>query len=275
MLKELNWGSILLAVAYIAGGVLLCMFPELSGSVICYMLGIAAGVFGVINLFTYFSADIRDSLDRSDLVIGLMSLLAGGLIIVKQDIVIEIVPILLGLLIMFIGFTMLHKAIVAIRIHYNKWWIMMLLSVLIIVAGNLIIFWFVGQYPHQILYKWIGGGLIGCGVSDLFVTLFLTNKFYKYFNEYENAPQISSDQIVDAEIIHPQQPQEEPVQPEPVNAEPVMAETMTEDIVQPEIVSEEAVPQEIVPETPEVIPDEMVNAESTEGTDAGKEEPSV
>lgn len=247
MLKELKWSSILLSLAYIIAGVLLCMYPELSGNVICYMLGIAACVFGVINLVTYFMVDVRDSLFRNDLVIGLISLIAGILVITKQEIIIEMVPVLLGFLIVTSGFTKLQRAIVAIRIKYDKWGYYLICGVISIIIGVIIMFYMTGRQVQHVLYTTIGAGLIYCGVTDLCITLFLTNKFHKFFNEFENSPQaqIDAGQIVDAEIIHPA--------PAAENAEPAA--------VQPEPAPTEAAPE--MPEFPDY-PEEDGDAKETE-----------
>ena len=69
MLKQLKWSSILMSVAYIVLGVLLIIFPDISGKVISYVLGGAAVVYGIVNLTIYFLLNVRDSLYRNEFFI--------------------------------------------------------------------------------------------------------------------------------------------------------------------------------------------------------------
>ena len=87
MLKQIKWTSVGLALAEIAAGVLLIIFPALSSDVICYLVGVGACIYGVISLTQYFLLSLEDSLFRNEFVIGIMSLLAGILIMVKKDLI--------------------------------------------------------------------------------------------------------------------------------------------------------------------------------------------
>lgn len=267
MLKQLKWSAILVSVAYIVGGVLLCMYPELSGNVICYMLGIAAGVFGIINLVTYFVVDVKDSFHRNDFVIGMMSLIAGILIIMRQDLVIEIVPILLGLMIVTSGFMKMQQAVISLRIGYDKWGLYLFLSLISIGLGVYIMFFMTGTQVERILFRWIGGSLIYCGVTDLGLTLFLANKFSKFVSEFENNPvvQAVNGAVVDAEIVTPE-PVSEIVHPEPAapaetTAEPAPAESKPV----MEFPEEPAMTEETPAAEPEAAPEETPAEESTDG----------
>ena len=216
MLKKIKWTSVLLAIAEIAAGVLLIMFPALSSDVICYMVGVGACIFGIISLTQYFLLSLEDSLFRNEFVIGIMSLLAGILIMVKKELIIDLVPIVLGMLIVLSGFIKLQRAVVAMRIHYDKALYYGIMGVIAIVLGLVIMFVLSPVKTQEIIFRTIGGGLVYCGVSDLITVFLLAGKFHKFVNDFKNgniavtvtAPP-APENVIDAEPVLPEQQSEQ------------------------------------------------------------------
>ena len=184
MLKQIKWGSVLLSVVYIVTGGLLFAFPNVSGNIICRILGIVAGIYGVVNLTTYFLLEVKDSLFRNEFVIGVMSLIGALLIVTQQTPVLGIVPIILGLVIVTSGFVKMQRALVAFRIGYNKASWYLVLGIVSVILGLVIIFFLNGSQTQKVVFTTIGSGLIYSGVSDLFITFFLANKLHQYIKEF-------------------------------------------------------------------------------------------
>lgn len=216
MLKKIKWTSVLLAIAEIAAGVLLIMFPALSSDVICYMVGVGACIFGIISLTQYFLLSLEDSLFRNEFVIGIMSLLAGILIMVKKELIIDLVPVVLGMLIVLSGFIKLQRAVVAMRIHYDKALYYGIMGVIAIILGLVIMFVLSPVKTQEIIFRTIGGGLVYCGVSDLITVFLLAGKFHKFVTDFKNgniavtvtAPP-APENVIDAEPVLPEQPSEQ------------------------------------------------------------------
>jgi uncharacterized membrane protein HdeD (DUF308 family) len=204
MLKQVKWSSILLSVSYIVAGVLLIMFPSASGTVIAWILGIAAIVYGVIDLTTYFLLDVRESLNRNEFAVGVLCIIFGIILIVKKDIIVEFIPIIMGMIILASGFGMMQKAIVAKRIGYDRSGIYMILAIISIILGIAVMFFMNGQTARNVIFIVAGIGLMYCGASDLIATLFLAGKFNKFVKAFENAAQAVSGkqpQTVDANVV--------------------------------------------------------------------------
>jgi len=195
MLKKIKWTSVLLAIAEIAAGVLLIMFPALSSDVICYMV-----------LTQYFLLSLEDSLFRNEFVIGIMSLLAGILIMVKKELIIDLVPVVLGMLIVLSGFIKLQRAVVAMRIHYDKALYYGIMGVIAIVLGLVIMFVLSPVKTQEIIFRTIGGGLVYCGVSDLITVFLLAGKFHKFVTDFKNG---NIAVTVTAPPVLPEQPSEQ------------------------------------------------------------------
>lgn len=185
MLKNIKWNVVLVSLAQIVAGVLLIVFPQLSSDVICYIVGAAACLYGLVNLVSYFLLKLEDSLFRNEFVYGIMGIIAGAVIMFKRDIIIDLIPIVLGLIIVFNGFTKLQRAVVAMRIRYSKAPVFAVMGLISIVLGIVIMFFLSGQKAQEILFRTIGGALIFCGLSDIVSLLFLTNKFNTYIDDFK------------------------------------------------------------------------------------------
>ena len=191
MLKQLKWSQILMSVCYIILGVLLIIFPDISGKVISYVLGGSAVVYGIVNLTIYFLLNVKDSLYRNEFIIGIASIVFGLLVILKSDIIVSLVPLLLGLIIMFSGFINLQKGVVAYRIGYNRSMVYVLISAVSIIFGIAIMFFLSGKTATEVLFMVIGAGLVYSGGSDLVATLVLANKMNAFIKAFEqNGPTV-------------------------------------------------------------------------------------
>ena len=191
MLKQLKWSQILMSVCYIFLGVLLIIFPDISGKVISYVLGGSAVVYGIVNLTIYFLLNVKDSLYRNEFIIGIASIVFGLLVILKSDIIVSLVPLLLGLIIMISGFINLQKGVVAYRIGYNRSMVYVLISAVSIVFGIAIMFFLSGKTATEVLFMVIGAGLVYSGGSDLVATLVLANKMNAFIKAFEqNGPTV-------------------------------------------------------------------------------------
>lgn len=241
MLKQIKWSAIGLAAGEIAAGVLLVMYPALSSDVICYLIGVGACIFGIISLVRYFLMPLADTLFRNEFVIGVMSLLFGLIVMVKKDLIIGLIPVVLGMIIVFSGFIKLQRALVAFRINYgNAIWYACLGFVSVII-GFVIMFVLTPAQTQELIFRVIGGGLIYCGVSDLLTVFFLAASFNRYLNDFK------AGNIAVTDTPEPQ-PEPAPSAEPAMTEEPVIEEILT--------VSEEPLP----PYTPEeiqlVLPDE-------------------
>lgn len=199
MLKQVKWSSVLSSAAFIIVGVLMIIYPNVSASVVAYIIGIGFTVFGIVNIAAYFMLDIQDTLYRNDFVIGLMALIFGIAVIMKQDMIANLIPLILGLVIMSSGFAKLQRAIISKRIGYSDSRIYIILALISIVFGIVVMFFLNGESMASILFIVIGAGLIYCGVSDLFANFFLASKFNQFVKQYQAAKNKVQGKVIDAE----------------------------------------------------------------------------
>ena len=89
-----------------------------------------------------------------------MAIFAGLIIIFKQQILLDIIPILLGLVIVADGFGKLQNAVVAKRIGSSQYATYIVLAAVSIVLGFVIMFFLTGADLQKILFVVIGVSLV-------------------------------------------------------------------------------------------------------------------
>lgn len=186
MFRNLKSWSVLSAITMIAIGLILMIFPGVSLEVVCTVAGIAFIAWGAIRILSYFLLSIEEFMYRSDMIAGLLFILGGILMLARQNIVLDIIPILLGLVIVISGITKLQNAVIAKRIGYDGASLYMILALISIVFGFVIMFFLSGTIAAKTLFVLIGAGLVYSGGSDLYVTLFISNKYNKFMKEFDN-----------------------------------------------------------------------------------------
>lgn len=211
MLKKIKWANIAISLAYVAAGVLLILYPNMTASVVCSIVGVALIVFGVVDLTTYFLSDIHDILYRNEFAIGILAAVFGILILTKEDLLLDLVPILLGLIICTDGLEKMQKAVVSARIGYPRALQYTILGMISIILGVVIMFFLNGQQTTEILFRVIGAGLIYSGVTDLYIILFLSSKYQEFIDTFNTARNKAAGNVFDAdasEISAPPAPEE-------------------------------------------------------------------
>lgn len=183
ILKKVKWNVILSSVIYVAMGVLLLLWPEMITKNICYVIGFLAIAIGIVNLIDYIRHDITLEGYRYSLVTGLASILIGIFIVLKVELVMSIIPFLLGLAVTISGFMKFQNAVDLIRLKYNGWVAVLLISIVNIVFGIILM-----SNPFTsaiVLTICIGVGMIYSGVSDLIATIMLSRSIKKVVKEIE------------------------------------------------------------------------------------------
>ena len=204
MLKHIKWTDVLMALAYVVAGVLLVIFPDISAK---YIVGITSIVYGIVSLTAYFLADIRETLYNNHFVVGLITIIFGLAVIVKRDLIMNLVPFVLGLLIVTSGLVKLHRAVIAARIKYNASFTYALLGVVSIIVGIAVMFFLSGETTQNIIFIIIGCGLIYSGASDLFIQFFLASKFNAFMKRFEGAVKDAQSNVINVEAV--EKPQED------------------------------------------------------------------
>ena len=178
MLKELKWEAILTGVLYILLGIVALVVPETMQKTLGYLIGIVLIVAGLISIICYLLRDAKENYYHNEFVFGLVGMVVGAAVLYKVEVIISLIPFILGILVLFSGCSKLQDAIDLKRLGYGSWIGMLVVAVINIILGIVLI-----CNPFQaaiVLFRVLGVGLIISGVSDCFSTIYFARKFHKF-----------------------------------------------------------------------------------------------
>ena len=183
MLKELKWEAILTGVLYILLGIVALVVPETMQKILGYVIGIVLIVAGLISIICYLLRDAKENYYHNEFVFGLVGMVLGAAVLYKVEVIISLIPFILGILVLFSGCSKLQDAIDLKRLGYGSWIGMLVVAVINIILGIVLI-----CNPFQaaiVLFRVLGVGLIISGVSDCFSTVYFARKFHKFKQEQD------------------------------------------------------------------------------------------
>jgi uncharacterized membrane protein HdeD (DUF308 family) len=181
MLKELKWDALFKGILYILLGVVALVVPETMEKTLGYLLGIVLIIAGGVSMIGYLLREAHENYYRNDFVYGLAGIVIGIIVLLRVEIIISLIPLLLGILVTISGCAKLQDVIDMKRMNYGSWVLMLILAVINLVLGLLLIF-----NPFKaasLLFRIIGIGLIYSGLTDCITTIYFAKKIKNYIKE--------------------------------------------------------------------------------------------
>ena len=183
MLKELKWEAILTGVLYILLGIVALVIPETMQKTLGYLIGIVLIVAGLVSIICYLLRDVRENYYHNEFVFGILGIVLGAVVLYKVEIVISLIPFILGVLVLCSGCSKLQDAIDLKRLGYGSW-----LGLLIVAAINIILGVVLIYNPFKaaiLLFRVLGVVLILSGAGDCFSTIYFARKFRRFKQEQD------------------------------------------------------------------------------------------
>ena len=188
------------AIAFIVMGLVMIFFPQFTLETLCYLISAVLAVLGVFNLVIYFTRDILKDVYRYDFVTGLMMILLAIIFVWRSQLMINLIPIIMGVIVFWNGVTKLQRSIDLLRTGYSGWIFVLILSLMSITVGIFIILQ--PDFIAQAVMVIIGISLVFGGVSDIITLILLgkrVNEIKKRLPIDTDGSFISEDNIVDEE----------------------------------------------------------------------------
>ena len=132
MLRYVKSGMMLLSIAYIVIGMMLLIMPQTSLLWICYAFGAVVLITGIVCLIQY--ARIRGTGFTAPFTAGL-----GIFTLAKPQVVASFLPIVFGIFIVVDGLSRIGSAIDLAKRKGQKWWVLLLLSIVSVALGILLV----------------------------------------------------------------------------------------------------------------------------------------
>ena len=134
-LKLAKNGYIIMSVLFMVLGACLIIWPDCSMAVFCTAVGIMLIVYGL----GYFSRDIYCLAFQFDLAFGVLLAAVGIIIIVRRNVVVNLIFGIFGLLILADALFKIQMSIDAKKFGLNLWWRILLVAILTGVLGFLLL----------------------------------------------------------------------------------------------------------------------------------------
>lgn len=183
LFKELKWDALLLAALYLLLGAVLLIFPETTAKTLGYSIGVILILAGALSMIMYLLRDAHQNYYHNDFVSGLIGIALGVIVLYKVNLIISLVPFILGLLVLISACSKLQNAIDMKRMGYGNWIVMLILTAVNAVLGIVLI-----CNPFQaatVLFQVLGAGLIFSGITDLCTTIYFACKIREYYRRTE------------------------------------------------------------------------------------------
>ncbi len=139
MLRTIKNGMLLLSIAYILLGVLLLVMPQTSLLWICYAFGVVVLATGIFCLTRYARLRGQSFAAPFFLVAGVITAGLGLFTLAQPQVVASFLPVTFGLFILIDGCGRVGSAVELAKRRGERWWVMLLFSLLSIALGVLLI----------------------------------------------------------------------------------------------------------------------------------------
>ncbi len=170
--KNFKREVLLLAAAMIVSGLLFIIFPESSVSIICYIIGVALVLWGVMRLVGYFN-ETAEIFGSFGLMQGLALMIGGIVIIARPQIISGMITTVFGIALIVDALLKLQYAFDLFKIKAKHWYIVLALAAVMAILGLLVIF-----NPFKaasVLAVFAGISLVCDGISDIASVLYISS----------------------------------------------------------------------------------------------------
>ena len=163
--RNMKVSYLLAAILYVAFGLVLLIWPDITERIICFTFGSILIVYGGITIISFFVHDSHHGAYRFELIMGILAAALGLLFLINPSFVLNIFPVILGLYIVVDAALNLKRSLDLRQMAYPRWWIALILALVAMALGILILLrpGFIATFLTRV----IGGVLVYNGLADL------------------------------------------------------------------------------------------------------------
>lgn len=185
------------ALCFIALGVFLLGWPELSRIWICRLLGAALLITGAVYVISHFvKSKGAAAVFQYDLILGVILAIVGVWLLTTPDLIITFLQYILGAILIIHGVIDLQGALNLRSGGSSHWWPACLIALITLALGAIVI-WNPFASINALLML-VGIALIYDGITDLVILFQLTRTFKKVKEAVEQAVE---EAVEDANVI--------------------------------------------------------------------------
>ena len=178
ILKAIKADYLLSSVLCIALGVIFIIMRDGVINLLGSVLAIAMIVIGAVYLGSFFLNFLTNGFS---VFLGIMILAVGIWFLLQPAVIVSLIPIVIGVLLLFHGIRALKEILEARKFGFSAWGAGLILAIVSIVCGLICVFDAFGVMEKAVIL--VGIILIFNGVSNLWITLSATRaekEYHKY-----------------------------------------------------------------------------------------------
>jgi len=182
-------------------GIVMIILPEMVMDFLCYAMAAVLIVMGIIQLVTYATKDIREAAFGHYFSMGIMLIICGVMFIIKADVIQNLVPLIMGLIIVANGITKLQHAINLKRFKSSSSTFVLIISILCIGIGAILLF--AASTVSKIITMIIGVGFLVSGLSDVATYVVMSRKIKEKNMSYDEIMNNVSETVENPQVVVP------------------------------------------------------------------------
>lgn len=170
IIQDMKHNYFVNAVIMVILGLILVIWPDILGNILCYVLGGALILMGIFQVIGFIRGEHLGFYNKFSVLMGIVLILLGIWVCVNPHVVLSIIPVVVGIIILLHGLMDIQYTLDIKRTGNTKWWIALIAAIVTLVLGIMLI-----ANPfvaYQLTMIIIGVAMIYDGVSDLALLLF-------------------------------------------------------------------------------------------------------
>jgi uncharacterized membrane protein HdeD (DUF308 family) len=168
-LKRFKTNAVFSALLYAALGLVLLLWPEVSTSILCGLLGVVLVVCGLVDILTFLRLRDGTLYASAHLVKGVILAAVGVWLLSSPALIAVVIPRIIGILICFHGASDLQDAASLRKNDSSRWTAALALGLVTLALGVVLV---VDPFEaFTTVVRVIGAFLIYDGVSDLWIAV--------------------------------------------------------------------------------------------------------
>ena len=195
-LKGLRRNLLLLSLLELIFGLFMIVMKDNSLEILIVVMGVIAASYGIVNFFAWLIKKEKDN-SASAVLILVLGILTGAMLIVFRNTITPFFTLISGIFAGILGIVKLPNMVSIKKAGFDKWWIMLLLMLIIVGIGILI--------GLKALYDDFGNGLasillgvaliLGCA-ADIFA-MAGTSDVQKQLLALEGEVEVETDKMIE------------------------------------------------------------------------------
>lgn len=168
-INDMKHNYFISALVTVILGLVLVIWPDVSGKLLCYTLGVALMIMGAIQLISFLKGKRIGIMNKFALGMALVIILLGLLVCANPQAVLSVIPMIVGIIMILHGFMDIIYSLDIKNTGASKWWIALITSLITLFFGLFLAL--KPYFAYELTMTIIGIALLYDGGSDLLLVI--------------------------------------------------------------------------------------------------------